>query len=160
MHDDNRRLAVVPIAAQIDPGGVCGLDKLDLSYPLPALQLLLACDRFGEPRIYPPGMGNYQLVDIPNFLDGQPEVTKPYILRVTFQWQLPLIQGAGRTLHSARRNRKHLKSPRIFGHAKRPSSRMAFCLDYCRRSPNLPHSHPCSTIGPARLNFRVRDGNG
>ena len=31
---------------------------------------------------------------------------------------------------------------------------------YCRRSPNLPHSRPCSTIGPARLNFRVRDGNG
>jgi hypothetical protein len=35
-----------------------------------------------------------------------------------------------------------------------------FCLNYCRRSPNLPHSLPCSTIGPARLNFRVRDGNG
>ena len=33
-------------------------------------------------------------------------------------------------------------------------------LNYCRRSPNLPHGRPCSTIGPARLNFRVRDGNG
>jgi hypothetical protein len=30
----------------------------------------------------------------------------------------------------------------------------------CRRSPNLPHTFACSTIGPARLNFRVRDGNG
>src|SRR6202021_3670762 len=30
----------------------------------------------------------------------------------------------------------------------------------CRRSPNLPHTYACSTIGPARLNFRVRDGNG
>ena len=32
--------------------------------------------------------------------------------------------------------------------------------DICRRSPNLPHTYACSTIGPARLNFRVRDGNG
>ncbi len=30
----------------------------------------------------------------------------------------------------------------------------------CRRLPNLPHTYACSTIGPARLNFRVRDGNG
>src|SRR5207248_11505944 len=29
-----------------------------------------------------------------------------------------------------------------------------------RRRPTLPHSFPCSTIGPARLNCRVRDGNG
>ena len=36
----------------------------------------------------------------------------------------------------------------------------AFLWCYCRRPPNLPHSCPCSTIGPARLNFRVRDGNG
>src|SRR5438105_5998188 len=33
-------------------------------------------------------------------------------------------------------------------------------LDLLRRRPTLPHSFPCSTIGPARLNFRVRDGNG
>jgi hypothetical protein len=32
--------------------------------------------------------------------------------------------------------------------------------DLCRRSPNLPHTYACSTIGPTRLNFRVRDGNG
>jgi hypothetical protein len=29
-----------------------------------------------------------------------------------------------------------------------------------RRRPTFPHSCPCSIIGPARLNFRVRDGNG
>ena len=29
-----------------------------------------------------------------------------------------------------------------------------------RRRPTLPHSCPCSTIGPEGLNFRVRDGNG
>ena len=29
-----------------------------------------------------------------------------------------------------------------------------------RRRPTLPRSFPRSTIGPARLNFRVRDGNG
>ena len=28
------------------------------------------------------------------------------------------------------------------------------------RRPTFPHSYPCSIIGPARLNFRVRDGNG
>jgi hypothetical protein len=33
-------------------------------------------------------------------------------------------------------------------------------LIICRRSPNLPHTYACSTIGPTRLNFRVRDGNG
>jgi hypothetical protein len=33
-------------------------------------------------------------------------------------------------------------------------------LELCRRSPNLPHTYACSTIGPTRLNFRVRDGNG
>jgi hypothetical protein len=30
----------------------------------------------------------------------------------------------------------------------------------CRRRPTLPHTYACSTIGPAGLNFRVRDGNG
>src|SRR6202045_5501845 len=29
-----------------------------------------------------------------------------------------------------------------------------------RRRPTFPHSCPCSIIRPARLNFRVRDGNG
>src|SRR6266849_3938567 len=33
-------------------------------------------------------------------------------------------------------------------------------LILCRRRPNLPHTFACSTIGPAGLNFRVRDGNG
>ena len=30
----------------------------------------------------------------------------------------------------------------------------------CRRRPTLPHTFACSTIGPAGLDFRVRDGNG
>ena len=33
-------------------------------------------------------------------------------------------------------------------------------LYLCRRRPTLPHTYACSTIGPAGLNFRVRDGNG
>ena len=33
-------------------------------------------------------------------------------------------------------------------------------LYLCRRRPTLPHTFACSTIGPAGLNFRVRDGNG
>src|SRR5690242_17091851 len=33
-------------------------------------------------------------------------------------------------------------------------------LRYSRRRPSLPRSRPRSTIGPGRLNFRVRDGNG
>src|SRR5260370_20824136 len=44
---------------------------------------------------------------------------------------------------------------------KRPHSSLnvAFLI-LIRQRPTLPHSFPCSTIGPARLNFRVRDGNG
>src|SRR5271169_1730433 len=33
-------------------------------------------------------------------------------------------------------------------------------LYLCRRRPTLPHTFACSTIGPAGLDFRVRDGNG
>ena len=33
-------------------------------------------------------------------------------------------------------------------------------LFICRQRPTLPHTFACSTIGPAGLNFRVRDGNG
>ena len=36
----------------------------------------------------------------------------------------------------------------------------AAVLDVYKRQPNLPHTYACSTIGPTRLNFRVRDGNG
>src|SRR5271157_3500227 len=32
-------------------------------------------------------------------------------------------------------------------------------LYLCRRRPTLPHTFACSTIGPAGLDFRVRDGN-
>jgi hypothetical protein len=44
---------------------------------------------------------------------------------------------------------------------KRPHSFLngAF-LDLMRRRPTLPHTFAYSTIGPAGLNFRVRDGNG
>src|SRR5258708_12314086 len=31
-------------------------------------------------------------------------------------------------------------------------------LYLCRQLPTLPHTFACSTIGPAGLNFRVRDG--
>ena len=37
-------------------------------------------------------------------------------------------------------------------------SERGLCL--CRQLPTLPHTFACSTIGPAGLNFRVRDGNG
>ena len=43
---------------------------------------------------------------------------------------------------------------------KKPHPRKDGALIICRRSPNLPHTYACSTIGPTRLNFRVRDGNG
>ena len=33
-------------------------------------------------------------------------------------------------------------------------------LYLCRQRPTLPHTFACSNIGPAGLNFRVRDGNG
>src|SRR6202162_5786820 len=57
-------------------------------------------------------------------------------------------------LSEARGNRRitHTKK-------KTPSSK-GWGLRICRRSPNLPHTYACSTIGPTRLNFRVRDGNG
>ena len=33
-------------------------------------------------------------------------------------------------------------------------------LYLCRQRPTLPHTFACSNIGPAGLNYRVRDGNG
>jgi hypothetical protein len=42
---------------------------------------------------------------------------------------------------------------------KRPTIFM-IGLYLCRQRPTLPHTFACSTIGPAGLNFRVRDGNG
>ena len=44
--------------------------------------------------------------------------------------------------------------------SKKPHPRKDGASVLCRRSPNLPHTYACSTIGPTRLNFRVRDGNG
>ena len=49
---------------------------------------------------------------------------------------------------------------RASGQRKKPHPRKDGASRICRRSPNLPHTYACSTIGPTRLNFRVRDGNG
>ena len=46
------------------------------------------------------------------------------------------------------------------GKEKRPRTQVRRLLNLSRRRPTFPHSYPCSIIGPARLNFRVRDGNG
>src|SRR5258705_12580865 len=43
---------------------------------------------------------------------------------------------------------------------KRPRTGVRGLWNLSRRRPTFPHSCPCSIIGPARLNFRVRDGNG
>src|SRR6266849_927314 len=43
---------------------------------------------------------------------------------------------------------------------KRPRSFLNVAFILCRQRPTLPHTFACSTIGPAGLNFRVRDGNG
>jgi|SRR5580704_6636043 hypothetical protein len=46
------------------------------------------------------------------------------------------------------------------GKEKGPDRRIGAFWNLSRRRPTFPHSYPCSIIGPARLNFRVRDGNG
>src|SRR6266436_3806621 len=43
---------------------------------------------------------------------------------------------------------------------KAPNRSSGPFVNLSRRRPTFPHSYPCSIIGPARLNFRVRDGNG
>src|SRR5260370_27584081 len=47
-----------------------------------------------------------------------------------------------------------------FGKEKGPEPKFEAFVILSRRRPTFPHSYPCSIIGPARLNFRVRDGNG
>ena len=60
-----------------------------------------------------------------------------------------------------RKNLCRSNQTKFHANAKSPLRRVGFPLEiYCRRSPNLPHTYACSTIGPASLNFRVRDGNG
>src|ERR1035437_4343249 len=54
-----------------------------------------------------------------------------------------------------RSRRQHKKSTNGKG-----SMLFTWSLYLCRRRPTLPHTFACSTIGPAGLNFRVRDGNG
>ena len=46
------------------------------------------------------------------------------------------------------------------GKEKGPKPEFGAFWNLSRRRPTFPHSYPCSIIGPARLNFRVRDGNG
>ena len=46
------------------------------------------------------------------------------------------------------------------GKEKGPEPKFGAFVILSRRRPTFPHSYPCSIIGPARLNFRVRDGNG
>ena len=55
---------------------------------------------------------------------------------------------------------RKLRGKWIVGPKKKAPSSKGWGLRICRRSPNLPHTYACSTIGPTRLNFRVRDGNG
>ena len=56
-------------------------------------------------------------------------------------------QRKSRSIRDAKKPRIHLTGYGAF-------------LIYSRRRPTLPHSYPCSIIGPEGLNFRVRDGNG
>jgi hypothetical protein len=74
------------------------------------------------------------------------KVVRPQLL--TFTWQ-------GNGLEKIWRGKSQRKAQN-----KKPHPRKDGALIICRRSPNLPHTYACSTIGPTRLNFRVRDGNG
>lgn len=44
--------------------------------------------------------------------------------------------------------------------AKRATNPFGLVAQITWQRPTLPQSHPCSTIGPGGLYFRVRDGNG
>ena len=64
----------------------------------------------------------------------------------TLRWVSSEVEGDATNLNGGRKKQKPTRKGGLYS--------------YCRRSPNLPHTYACSTIGPARLNFRVRDGNG
>ena len=53
-----------------------------------------------------------------------------------------------------------IRSPQVFGAKEKAVEISLNSLYLSRRLPTLPHTFACSTIGPAGLNFRVRDGNG
>ena len=61
-------------------------------------------------------------------------------------------------------NRRSLRSARDDSTKEEQNGKgsmlFTWSLYLCRRRPTLPHTFACSTIGPAGLNFRVRDGNG
>ncbi len=61
-----------------------------------------------------------------------------------------------------RQARSIKRASTILRQNKEPATSMAVgsSIERSRRRPTLPHSCPCSTIGPEGLNFRVRDGNG
>ena len=89
------------------------------------------------------------------------DAASPYLLQshACSEFNMQSAAGKGvlaRTDTFVNREPSHAYSP----NAKSPLRRAGFSLILCRRSPNLPHTFACSTIGPVRLNFRVRDGNG
>src|SRR4029077_17255329 len=87
------------------------------------------------------------------------------------------IQGVAPTATDASCDRPHERTLRELKSARRRSGTWSCApeqtrtkekaveislngLYLCRQRPTLPHTFACSTIGPAGLNFRVRDGNG
>ena len=64
------------------------------------------------------------------------------------------------TLYPCPISLSHLFLPIGLGNNEKAHLKGGLFHKLCRRSPNLPHTYACSTIGPTRLNFRVRDGNG
>jgi hypothetical protein len=75
------------------------------------------------------------------------------------------VGGIDQKQYPHQRQRAGAPAPHIQLHTfkstrKRPRSFLNVAFVLCRQLPTLPHTFACSTIGPAGLNFRVRDGNG
>jgi hypothetical protein len=68
---------------------------------------------------------------------------------------IPALRRSGRKTPFGR-----MAYPETRGKEKGPEPKFGAFCNLSRRRPTFPHSYPCSIIGPARLNFRVRDGNG
>src|SRR6185437_3425922 len=82
----------------------------------------------------------------PSTADSSAHMVKPLFFKNRMD------NGSGRTGHAAV---GYLET------AKEKATFISECgLYLSRRRPTLPHTFACSTIGPAGLNFRVRDGNG
>jgi hypothetical protein len=67
-------------------------------------------------------------------------------------------QRQGQRQRQDQRQRTGVSAPH--GEAEKATLVYERGLYLCRQLPTLPHTFACSTIGPAGLNFRVRDGNG